>query len=361
MTRRTSWAAAVTTGLVAATTLTGCNVPGADDPAEAAESDSPVATAMVTRQDLTETTTASGELDYGEAQDLASLGTGTVTALPPTRRVVRNGKPLYHLDTLPVLRFDGKVPAWRDLGPSVDDGPDVRQLEQALTKLGYADDLDMAVDGDWTWVTTIAVERLQEDLGIEEDGELPLGRVVFTPGVVRVVDQLVDVGAQVMPGTAVLQIGDTHRAFTVSLGTTQQHLAPVGRKVGLSFPDGTDAHGVITDVENVPGDETSAESLAVTVELARDGKRGAKERRQVAEQLDGTSVQVEFTDTVAEDVLAVPVTALVALGNGGYGVEKVADDGTTSYVAVTPGSFSDTMVAVSDGDLAEGDEVVVTP
>jgi hypothetical protein len=359
MAARTSWAAAMTTGLVAAGSLTGCNFPGTDDPADAASPDAPASTATVGRQDLTETTTATGELDYGEPQDLASLGTGTVTRLPPAGRVVGNGRPLYYLDTEPVLRFDGKVPTWRDLGPSVSDGPDVWQLERALTTLGYADDLGLGVDGDWTWVTTIAVERLQEDLGLDEDGELPLGRVVFTPEEVRVVDQLVDVGAQVVPGTAVLQVGDTHRAVTVSLETTQQHLAPVGGRVGLSFPDGTTARGVVAAVESVPGDETTGESLAVTVEVA--ARKDGRPDREVAGQLDGTSVQVEFTDTIAEDVLAVPVTALVALGNGGYGVEKVTGDGATAYVAVTPGSFSDTLVAIADGDLAEGDEVVVTP
>jgi hypothetical protein len=347
--------AALAVGLLAAGALTGCDVPGAEDPAGAASPDSAPATAKVTRQDLTDTTTATGDLDYGEPSDLASLGTGTVTALPPDGRVVREGRPLFRLDTVPVLRFDGKVPAWRDLGPDVTDGPDVWQLEQALTRLGYADDLGMEVDNDWTWVTTIAVERLQEDYGLDEDGELPLGTVVFTPDDVRVVDQLVEVGTQVAPGTAVLQVGDTHRAVTVSLEPTQKNLAPVGGKVDLDFPDGASARGVITAVEDVPGDETTQESLAVTVEVRGHGTRA------VDKELDGTSVQVGFTDTIAEDVLAVPVTALVALGNGGYGVEKVTGDGATTYVAVTPGAFSDTLVAIADGKLREGDEVVVTP
>ena len=68
-----------------------------------------------------------------------------------------------------------------------------------------------------------------------------------------------------------------------------------------------------------------------------------------------------FAHTIAEDVLAVPVTALVALVDGGYGVEKVDADGARSYVAVTTGAFSDTLVEVESPDLAEGDEVVVTP
>ena len=56
-----------------------------------------------------------------------------------------------------------------------------------------------------------------------------------------------------------------------------------------------------------------------------------------------------------------PVTALVALVDGGYGVEKVDADGNRSYVSVTTGSFSETLVEVESPDLAEGDEVVVTP
>jgi multidrug efflux pump subunit AcrA (membrane-fusion protein) len=212
----------------------------------------------------------------------------------------------------------------------------------------------MGVDREWTWVTPLAVEEWQEDLGLDETGELPLGSVVFTRGDVRVVDSLVDAGAQVQPGTAVLQVGDTRRDVTVSLEPTQKHLAPDGGKVDLTFPDGTKARGTITEVVNVPAtEEGTEESLAVTVEVP--------DKKKVAAQLDGTSVQVDFSYVLAEDVLTVPVTALVALAGGGYGVEKVGDDGTTSYVAVEPGSFADTAVEIADGDLAEGDRVVVTP
>jgi hypothetical protein len=215
----------------------------------------------------------------------------------------------------------------------------------------------MEVDNDWTWVTTIAVERWQEDHGLEEDGELPLGRVVFTDGDVRVASVAVAEGTSVQPGTVVLKVSDTERTVTVSVDPTQQRLAPVNETVELEFPDGTTARGRIREVEHVEGDETTAEALNVSIAIA-----GPKaDRRAVARQLDGTSVQVGFAHTVAEDVLAVPVTALVALVNGGYGVERVGADGARSYVAVTTGAFSETLVAVESTELAEGDEVVVTP
>ena len=358
MAGRHPWAGLAALAVVGTTALSGCNVPGAEG--AGSDDDDPAATpttATVQRTDLTETLTESGQLEYGDPLDVGTLLSGTVTWTPAADSVVKEGEPLYRLDADPVLRLDGAVPAWRDLDPYVTTGRDVLQLEQSLADLGYADDLDMEVNGDWTWVTTIAVKRWQEDHGLEEDGELPLGRVVFTDGDVRVASVAVEEGTPVEPGTVVLQVSDTERTVTVSVDPTQQELAPVHQGVELEFPDGTTARGRIREVDHVPGDEETEEALNVTIAVA-----GPKaDRKAVAKQIDGTSVQVGFSHTVAEDVLAVPVTALVALVDGGYGVEKVGTDGARTYVAVTTGAFSETLVEVASPDLAEGDEVVVTP
>jgi peptidoglycan hydrolase-like protein with peptidoglycan-binding domain len=355
MARRSVW---VATGvLLTAGAMSGCNVPGAEDPADAAGEATAPTTAEVQRTDLTETATETGQLGYGDPLDLATGLTGTVTWLPAAGAVVENGEPLYRLDADPVLRLNGTVPAWRDLDSSVTSGRDVLQLERALDALGYTHDLDLEVDGDWTWVTTIAVERWQRHHGLDDDGDLPLGRVVFTDGDVRVASVAVEDGTPVQPGTVVLQVGDTARTVTVSVDPTQKRLAPVHKAVELEFPDGTTARGRIREVEHIAATEATEESLDVTIQVVGP----AAKQQEVDKQLDGTSVQVGFSHTLAEDVLAVPVTALVALVDGGYGVEKVGDDGDHSYVAVTTGSFSETLVEVSSPDLAEGDEVVVTP
>ena len=352
-----SWTGSAVAGLVAAGVLSGCSVPGADDPAEAADEAATPTTATVERTDLTETASESGQLGYGDPLDLSAGLTGTVTWLPTVGTVVANGEPLYRLDADPVLRLDGKVPAWRDLDPYTTNGRDVRQLERALSALGYADDLDMDVDGDWTWVTTVAVERWQRDHGLDDDGALPLGRVVFTDGDVRVASVAVEDGSPAEPGTVVLQLGDTERTVTVSVDPTQKQLAPVHQAVTLDFPDGTTARGRIREVEHLDATEETEESLEITIEPVGPPAK----RDQVDQQLDGTSVKVGFAHTLAEDVLAVPVTALVALVDGGYGVERVDADGKRSYVAVATGSFSETLVEITSPDLAEGDEVVVTP
>lgn len=327
---------------------------GGDDPAPAsASTDDTGRTATVRRGDLTESSSTSGTLEYAGDRSLLAEAAGTVTWLPASGRVVREGQALYRIDTVPVLRLDGTLPAWRELAPGIDGGADVEQLEAALVRLGYGSDVGMDVDEEWSWTTTHAVKEWQEDHDLEETGRLPLGSVVFTAGDVRVSGHLVEEGDRVQPGTGLLDVTGVGRQVSLDLETTQRNLVPIGGKVELSFPDGTTARGRIVDVELVPApDEQSEDSLAVTIEP--DGRRA---RRAISGQLDGASVVVTSTDVIAKDVLLVPVTALVATEGGGYGLEVVAD-GRTRIVPVETGGFADTAVAVS-GDIAEGDEVVV--
>lgn len=332
-----------------------CAVPAAcaapsDAAAGPSASTAAPATATVTRTDLVSTTTANGELGYGATTPLGARTSGTLTWVAPVGSTVANGQTLYAVDTRPVVRLAGTLPAWRDLGPATTDGVDVRQLEQALVDLGHAAGLGLTVDDDWTAATTTAVRRWQTALGVTATGTVQLGDVVFTPADVRVAEHLVELGARVDPGAPVLAVGGTGRVVTVALRTSQAALAPVGGTAHLTLPDGTSADGTVTTAEVVTVEDQQQLVLTVT-------PTGA-----VLDALaEGTPVTVGLDRTVATDVLAVPVTALVALSGGGYGVEVVQPDGGTAYVPVTTGAFAGTSVEVSGGDVAEGDEVVVTP
>ena len=59
------------------------------------------------------------------------------------------------------------------------------------------------------------------------------------------------------------------------------------------------------------------------------------------------------------DVLAVPVSALLALAGGGYGVEVVAPSGAHHLVGVTTGLFAGGQVQVSGAGITAGTKVVV--
>ena len=60
-----------------------------------------------------------------------------------------------------------------------------------------------------------------------------------------------------------------------------------------------------------------------------------------------------------ENVLSVPVGALVALSPEQFGVEVVQADNTTQRVPVTTGLFAAGRVEISGEGLAEGQRVVV--
>ena len=75
--------------------------------------------------------------------------------------------------------------------------------------------------------------------------------------------------------------------------------------------------------------------------------------------LDAAPVTVHAVVTQHDNVLAVPVSALVALLEGGYAVETVADDGSRTYLAVETDLFDDGYVEVRGDGLAAGMHVVV--
>ena len=85
-------------------------------------------------------------------------------------------------------------------------------------------------------------------------------------------------------------------------------------------------------------------------------------RPLAAGNFDLAPVSVNIVAAHASEVLAVPVSALVALAGGGYAVEVVHGTGASAarqLVAVQPGLFSSTLVQVSGAGIAAGQQVEV--
>ena len=78
----------------------------------------------------------------------------------------------------------------------------------------------------------------------------------------------------------------------------------------------------------------------------------------MAAGLDEAPVDVEVISDSVLDVIAVPVSALVALAEGGYAVEMQTATGT-QLVSVEPGFYAGGLVEVKSGGLSVGDLVVV--
>jgi multidrug efflux system membrane fusion protein len=334
--------AVVVAGAVAATGF-GLGLPGGEAPSEAS-SDLPPATAKVTRQTLVDTQTESGELGYGTAISAAARSGGTVTGLPATGSTVRRGQALYRLDNAPVLLLYGSLPAYRTLAVGTE-GADVTQFEKNLRALGYD---GFTVDDEYSSSTAEAVKEWQEDLGLPETGTVELGRVVVASGPVRIDGTEAAVGEAVQPGAEVLSYTGTARVVTVELEVSDQRLARKGATVTVTLPDGKTARGKITKTALVikPAEGQEPAETVVEVTIAVDDAKAVA-------GLDQATVDVGFTASQRENVLSVPVAALLALAEGGYGVQVV--DGTvTRIVAVETGMFAAGRVEVSGDGIAEG-------
>jgi peptidoglycan hydrolase-like protein with peptidoglycan-binding domain len=320
---------------------------GRPDAPEQAEASTPTSTAVVERKTLADTETADGELGYGEATARASRLSGTVTALAAEGATVRRGRSLYRIDDDPVVLLYGSLPAYRTLS-SPDTGRDVKQFEKNLWALGYR---GFTVDRTYSSATASAVREWQDDLGVAETGTVDPARVVYAPGAVRVASRSAAPGDAVRPGTALLSTTGTGRVATVELDISDQRLARKGATVRVTRPDGKEVNGKITAVETVvtpaEGQQEASTTLSVSIGFAA-----------APAGLDGAAVSVAFTAATRPGVLTVPVAALLALAEGGYGLE-IVEGGAGRVVAVETGLFADGRVEVSGGGIAAGQRVGV--
>lgn len=295
------------------------------------------ATAQITRTTLVETRTESGTLGYGEPVSVRTSGTGTLTWIAPEGSIVERGEPLFKIDELPVVALYGSVPMYRTLENGMS-GADVRQLQENLVELGYT---EVAIDGIYTQSTAAAVVAWQADLSLVQTGMVEPSQVVFTPGPVRIAEHIAQVGDPL--GNSAMHIlnytGST-RIVTVALNVVDHALAQVGNMVTVTLPDDRTVEGVIAEVGTV----VTEDQFEVTVTIDDQAALGT---------LETAPVDVDFINATREDVLTVPVAALLALAEGGYGVE-IVEGNTTRIVAVKTGLFANGRVEVSGDAIAEG-------
>jgi peptidoglycan hydrolase-like protein with peptidoglycan-binding domain len=354
MSKRKRRAARVAIGVGAAVVVVGAGGVaafgfGGSDPAPPPATGLPPGTAKVIATTLTSTERVAGTLGYGTASPVMRSAPGTVTWLPAAGQVVTRGKTVYSIDDKPVPAIYGSVPPYRTLRSGVS-GNDVKQLEENLKALGYS---GFTVDNDYTSATASAVKEWQEDMGRQETGTVEASDVVVVPGDVRVAELKAQVGG---PASGqVLTYTGTTKTVTVALDVAKQHLVSQGITATVTLPDGKTVAGNVTSVGTVatakPAQQgtSTTSTIEVVVALADQAATGT---------LDAAPVDVTLVSSKRENVFAVPVGALVALAEGGYGVQ-VVDGTTTRYVAVQTGMFADGKVEISGQGISAGTVVGV--
>jgi multidrug efflux pump subunit AcrA (membrane-fusion protein) len=155
---------------------------------------------------------------------------------------------------------------------------------------------------------------------------------------------------------AVHVVGTSNRIVRVFLPLNDEGMLAVGDPVMVELPDFSQVPGTVVFVPQAPTVSASGSaSFHVLVDVDEPDAVAA-----LAGLPDETSVDVIFVSDAVQDVMAVPVTALVALLEGGYAVEKKTALGQPQLVAVEVGFFgSNNMIAVTSDSLQPGDQVVV--
>jgi peptidoglycan hydrolase-like protein with peptidoglycan-binding domain len=358
--RRKGWALAAAGVLVAA----ACGVvvmSGADQPAAAARARA-AETVEVEFGELSAMVSQGGTLTYRARSDgspyvVVNQARGVYTTLPEAGDKVGCGGVLYRVDNRPVVLLCGTVPAYRALHVGVT-GPDVRQLNRNLHKLGYDTDAHVRIDpgdNDFTSRTEQALRVLQRKKGVGVTGALAIDDAVFLPVAVRIAKVTGQVGGSAGPGAPVLSATSDTLQVQVNLDASQQGEVKKGDRAQITLPGNTPVTGRVTGFGRVAqagqGSQAADATIPTFISLDDPAKAGG---------LDQAPVEVDITTKGVERALSVPVTALVGKSGGGFAVEVVRAGERRELVAVKLGLFDTGGGRVQvDGDLRAGDSVVV--
>ena len=308
-------------------------------------------TGEVVLGDLREEVAVSGTLRFADPRPIASRTAGTVTEVPAPGTVVGRGGRLYAVDDIPTFLLAGTLPAWRAFTGGMSDGPDVRQLEENLHALGF---FAGEPDERFRWATSEAIRAWQRSAGQRATGELPLGSIVFAADELRVGVAANGVGALVGPGSSLFDVTSTTKVVEADVRLAHQQLAALGAAVVVRLPGGTSTTGSIVSVgtpterERADGQRQSVIPIVIALDELGD-----------VHAFQEASVTVGIPSELREDVLSVPVGALLAISAAQFGVEVVRPDGSTSTVPVRTGLFAGGRVEISGEGLEAGQRVVV--
>jgi hypothetical protein len=335
---------------------------------QTAESSSPppaTSTVAVTKGTVTQTVQIAGTLGYDGSYQVIHHGQpGTLTGAANAGDTIGRGGVLYAVANVPTRLLFGTVPAYRNFEAGMTDGPDVRELERNLVALGLDPRHQITVDGHFAAATTAAIRRWQASWGwpvSQRTGQLSQGQVVFLPAAVRITAFQTPLGGTVNPDSPILTATSTNKVVTAPVTTDRQAQLHINDAVQVTLPGADPVTGKVTKIGRVasapggdshgdngqqgaPSEPTIVVTIAVTLPAASAG-------------LDQTPVQISITTATHQDVLLVPISALLARPGGGYQVRL--SDG--SYLQVEPGMFDETAgtVEVSGAGLTEGRQVRV--
>lgn len=167
-------------------------------------------------------------------------------------------------------------------------------------------------------------------------------------------------GSAVVLNSQLYNISSIGIEVVFQVDATDQETVSLGDSVEIELPTDERVPTIITFIDQVVTQTQAGDFIEVTLDVLNP---------ESIEVYDQAPVKVFVTTEVSENVLYVPVNALIALAEGGYAVEIFngdeevevfdGDSGTdTTYVAVEIGVFTDGFVEII-GNFQKGQLVVV--
>ena len=162
-------------------------------------------TVKISKGDLAKKEEYNGTLSQVDKAVLNSSITGVITYLPEEGTVINYGQVLYAVDNKPVILLEGPIPFYRTLDLTSDDGPDIKQVEEALISLGYAEE-GFVADEKFDEVTSSMLNKLYIDYKIETKSEITPSEQVAINAKKNAIEAIEDTISS--GGTTLAQVND---------------------------------------------------------------------------------------------------------------------------------------------------------
>jgi hypothetical protein len=257
----------------------------------------------------------------------ANRAAGTVTSVDvASGDLVQAGAVLYWVDQRPVVAACGETPAFRDLGAGAS-GADVKQIQGLLADLGL---FKGELNGKFDSATEAAVVAWRRGMGIDDDGAIRLGDIVFIGSLpVNVVldTEVVRVGEVLAGGERAVFGLAPEPTFTLPLNSSQASQVPAGTKVEVGFRDEV--------WHAVAGEQVLDDKSPETVLVQLIGPDGASVCGEQCSELDTAGENLLPSTVLIQETVAGVVAPTAALRSEANGQVSVVDsDGAVHKVAV---------------------------
>ncbi len=279
---------------------------------------------------------------WHERTRVVSSLAGTLTEqVAPDGAVVHDGDIVGTVDLSPIVLASGTIPAFRDLRPGLE-GKDVAQLQAFLAR---EDLYDGPLDGSWGRATTDAVKQWQRTLGLEPDGQVPRGTLLFVADLPAPIVWQARVGDNISTGSEILSLLDKEPAFSVQLRRAVLAGLPPQSTVVIEAPDGTAWTASLGAVRDLGADEVEV--------LLVSGQSICGDGCGLIPLADSTRLVANVILVPATTGSLVPVSAI-----------QVSADGSTSVVVENRGIVEVSILASADGlvvleGVEAGDRVAI--